>query len=62
MCLKISYVSRADAVRAAKRAPGQHAYLCEHCGQFHLSSKSKRAVKQARKRGSGGERIAGDSG
>lgn len=50
MCLKIVYVSRADAVRAAKRAPGQRPYLCPYCGKFHLSSKSKRAVKIARKR------------
>ena len=53
-CLKIAYVSRADAVRAAKRAPGgQQPYLCKHCDRYHLSSKSRRTVKQLRKRGTG---------
>lgn len=54
VCLKISYPSRADAVRAAKRAPGgQRPYLCDHCGAYHLSSKSRRQVKQLRKHGTG---------
>jgi hypothetical protein len=51
MCLKIAYVSRADANRAAAAAPKQRVYHCEHCGLWHLSSKSKRQVKQNRKRG-----------
>lgn len=50
-CKKIAYVSRADATRAAKAAPGQRPYACPHCGQFHLSSKSRREVKAAKKRG-----------
>lgn len=51
-CLKIPYPSRADATRAAQAAAkGLRPYSCPHCGQFHLSSKSKRQVKQRRKLG-----------
>jgi hypothetical protein len=50
VCLKIAYPSRADAVRAAGRTPGQRPYACQHCGQFHLSHKSKREVKQLRRK------------
>jgi hypothetical protein len=48
-CRKIPYPSRGDATRAAKAAPGQRAYECPHCGQFHLSSKTKREVKALRR-------------
>lgn len=51
MCLKVPYANRADANRVAKRTPGQKVYKCPHCPHWHLSSKSKRAVKQARKNG-----------
>lgn len=53
-CIKIAYPNRAEAQRAARRVAGQKVYLCSACGQFHLSSKSGRQVKQLRKRGSSG--------
>lgn len=49
-CKKIPYLSRGDATRAAKAAPGQRPYECPHCGQYHLFSKSKREVKATRRR------------
>ena len=48
-CPKIPYPNRPAAQRAARGVSGQKVYLC-HCGQWHLSSKSKRQVKQLRKR------------
>jgi hypothetical protein len=40
--------SRQDAKRRAGRSPGLRPYLCPHCGCYHLSSKSLRAVKRLR--------------
>lgn len=49
MCLKIAYQSRGEATLALRATPGQHVYHCQHCGFWHLSSKSKRQAKLARK-------------
>lgn len=48
-CLKIAYTSRADAKRASNRVAGSKVYACAHCGCFHLSSKSERAIKLTKK-------------
>lgn len=49
-CLKIPYASRGAAHLAAKAQAGcPREYHCPHCGFWHLSSKSRREVKQRRK-------------
>lgn len=57
-CRKISYSSRRDAKRASehndqpqRERPALRPYLCEHCGFYHLTRASKRAIKLRRKRG-----------
>lgn len=51
---KVEYLSRADAKRAAAQTgKGTRPYLCNHCSKWHLSSKSRRQVKQLRKKYSG---------
>lgn len=52
MCVKVPYLSRADARRAAAKARGGlREYLCPHCDLWHLTSKTKREVKLNRRRG-----------
>lgn len=49
MCLKTPYVSRADAQREARKQPGCRIYYCPHCRYYHLTSKTKTAVKRTRR-------------
>lgn len=62
MCNKVHYVSRRDAMAAARwvasRARPQHAYLCRRCGYWHLSSMARGAGRKAAKRGERRERYA----
>lgn len=51
VCRKIPYPTRRDAEQAKERGNHQVAqrpYLCE-CGYWHLSIRSKRAIKLAKK-------------
>lgn len=49
MCLKVPYVSRADAQREARKGPKLRIYQCPHCGHWHLTSKTKSAVKRTKR-------------
>lgn len=51
-CSKTAYPSRADAKRSADRASNRklRPYPCPICNNYHLTSMSKREMRQVRKR------------
>lgn len=56
-CYKMGFVKRKDALREIKQAKAKNraarsmrVYLCECCGEWHLTSWTKKQMRRLRKR------------